>query len=121
MNNKLLIIDDEDILLEILKPYFERKGYEVFTAERGDAGLTLLKEHDPDLMLLDLHMQIGIQGIDILKEALKFKPGLRIVVFTGFGRDEDIVRECINLGAKTVVRKPSSLNVLKEALDKLKE
>ena len=120
MNNKLLIVDDEDVLLRSLKPYFTRKGYAVFTALKGEDGLELLKVEDPDLMILDLHLTEGIQGVDILKQALEFKPGLKIAIHTGFGNDNDAVDMCLKMGAKIVLPKPITLDILKDELDKLK-
>jgi len=119
MNNNLLVVDDEEVLLRNYKSYLERKGYVVFTAPRGESGLELLKQHGPDLMLLDLHLKEGIQGIDVLKQALELKPGLKVIVLTGFGKDEDVINMCLNLGAKKVLKKPIALDALKEELDKL--
>ena len=120
LNNKLLIVDDEEFVLCQFKSFLERKGYVVFTASKGEDGISLLKEHDPDLMILDLHLAEGIQGKDVLKEALEFKPALRIAIYTGFGNDKDAVDMCLNMGAKIVLPKPITLDVLKEELDKLR-
>ena len=120
MNNKLLIVDDEDVLLRSLKPYFTRKGYVVFTALKGEDGLELLKVEDPDLMILDLHLKEGIQGVEVLKQAIALKPTLKIAVVTGFGKDDDVIKMCLDLGAKAVLKKPITLDVLKEELEKLK-
>lgn len=120
-NNKLLFVDDEEFILRQFKSFLGRKGYIVFTATKGEDGLILLKEHDPDLMILDLHLAEGIQGIDVLKWALEFKPALRVAVYTGFGNDKDVVDMCLNMGAKIVLPKPITLDVLKEKLDKLRD
>lgn len=120
-NNKLVILDDEEMILRHLKLFLQRRGYIVFTAAKGEDGLALLKEHDPDLMILDLHLAEGIQGVDVLKRALEFKPGLKVAIYTGFGKDKDTVNMCLNLGAKTVIPKPTTLDLLKEELDKLQK
>ncbi len=120
-NNKLLIIDDEEIILRQLKSFFQRKGYIVFTASKGEDGLVLLKENDADLMILDLHLAEGLQGIDVLKHALEFKSGLKVAIFTGFGKDKDMVDMCLNMGAKIVLDKPIALDILKQELDKLRD
>jgi len=119
-NNKLLIVDDEEIILRQFKFFLERKGYVVFTASKGEAGLALLKEHDPDSMILDLHLAEGIQGVDVLKRALELKPGLKVAIYTGFGKDKDAVDMCLNMGAKIVLSKPITLDILKEELEKLR-
>lgn len=121
MENKLLIIDDEEILIKNYKYYLERRGYLVFTTPKGEDGLELLKQHDPDLMLLDLSLKEGLQGREVLKQAIALKPTLKIAVLTGFGDDEEVRNTCISLGAKIVLTKPITLDGLKEELDKLKE
>jgi len=120
MGNKLLIVDDEEVLLKNIKSYFGRKGYVVFTALNGEAGLDQLKTEDPDLMLLDLHLKEGIQGMEILKQSLEIKPSLKIAVLTGSGSDEDVRKSCLDLGAKAVLKKPIALDGLKGELEKLK-
>lgn len=120
MGNKLLIVDDEEVLLKNIKSYFGRKGYVVFTALNGEAGLDQLKTEDPDLMLLDLHLKEGIQGMEILKQSLEIKPSLKIAVLTGSGNDQDVVKNCLDLGAKAVLKKPIALDGLKGELEKLK-
>lgn len=121
MNNKLLVIEDEEVLLRNYKSYFGRKGYVVFTSPKGEDGLELLKAQDPDLMVLDLHLKEGIQGIEILKQAIEFKPALKIAVLTGFGKDDDVINMCLSLGAKIILKKPIVLEALKEELDKLRD
>lgn len=120
MNNKLLIIDDEEVLIRNYKSYFGRKGYIVFISLTGEQGLELLREHDPDLMLLDLHLKDGIQGIEVLREAIAIKPNLKVAILTGFGQDEEVRNTCISLGAKVVLKKPLTLEALKEEVEKLK-
>jgi DNA-binding response OmpR family regulator len=119
MSIKLLVIDDEQAILDSVKFYFERREYVVFLASRGDIGLELLKEHDPGLLLLDLHMKEGIQGMEILQKALKFKPNLKVAICTGFGGDADVIAACLKLGAKVVLKKPLALEALKAEVDKL--
>lgn len=121
MNSKLLVIDDEEVLLNNIKSFFGRKGYQVFTSSTGDSGLELLKQNDPDFLLLDLHLKEGIQGMNVLKKALELKPGLKIAILSGFGKDEEIIKTCLNLGAKAVLKKPMTLDTLKKEVEKLKE
>lgn len=119
MSVKLLIIDDEEGLIQSLKSYLERKGFIVTTSLRGDVGLELLKQENPELLLLDLHLKEGPQGITVLKEALTVKPSLKIAIFTGFGDDKDAEKACLDLGAKLFIKKPIQLSALKDKLDTL--
>lgn len=121
MNNKVLVVEDEEFLLKTYKSYLERKGYEVFITPKGETGIALLKEHDPDFMILDLSLGEGIQGIDVLKESIKIKPALKVIVSTGFGKDDDVIDMCTKQGAKCVFKKPLQLDVLRQELEKMKE
>lgn len=120
-NNKLVIVDDEEIVLHQFKSFLERKGYQVFTASCGEDALTLLKQEDADLMILDLHLTEGLQGMDVLKRSLEFKPSLKVAIHSGIGQDKDAVNMCLNMGAKTVLSKPMALSAIKEELDKLQK
>lgn len=120
-NNKLIIVDDEEIILNQFKSFLTRKGYIVFTASSGEEGLNLLKTEDPDLMILDLHLTEGMQGMDVLKRALEFKPNLKVAIHSGIGQDKDAVDMCLNMGAKIVLSKPIALSAVKEELDKLQK
>ncbi|MCX7661069.1 MAG: response regulator [Candidatus Omnitrophica bacterium] len=117
---KVLIVDDEEILLNNLKSYLERKGYIVECILNGEDGLELIKEKDFDILLLDLHLKEGPSGLEVLKLALKIKPELKVVVFTGYGQDKDIEETCFSLGAKGFLKKPLSLSQLKEELERIK-
>jgi DNA-binding response OmpR family regulator len=118
-NNKLVIVDDDEILLRQFKSFLERKGYIVFTAVRGEDAIELLKKEDADLMILDLHLTEGMQGMDVFRRALEFKPGLKVAIHSGIGHDKDAVDMCLNMGAKMVLSKPMALSAVKEELDKL--
>jgi len=119
MSIKLLMIDDEGETIEDIKGYLELKGFEVYTALRGDTGLELIKQHNPDVLLLDLHLKEGPRGMDTLREALKIKPDLKIAVLTGFGGYDDVKNKCLNMGAKIYLEKPIIPSKLKEALEQL--
>jgi DNA-binding response OmpR family regulator len=64
---RILVIDDDKVVRELLKDFFETKDFEVVTASEGESGLNLLKEDKFDLLLLD-HMLPGIDGLDVLRE-----------------------------------------------------
>lgn len=118
MPTNLLIIEDEELILNNLKVYLERKGYQVACAQRGDLGLELLKSQEFKILLLDLHLKEGPAGLEVLKEAIKIKPDLKIIVLTGYGQDNDIKQTCYSLGAKGFLKKPISLSQLKEELER---
>ncbi|MFA5389264.1 MAG: response regulator [Candidatus Omnitrophota bacterium] len=118
---KILIIDDEETLLKNIGDFFRASGYAVFTSPNSDSGLGLLKEHSPELLLLDLHLKEGLTGMQVLKEAKSLKPDLKVVILSGFGEDEDTRDVCVSLGADAFLGKPTSLKSLAGTIKNLLE
>ena len=113
MNNKtLLVVDDEEDILELVRFNLDREGYTVLCAETGEAALRSLKEHAVDLLVLDL-MLPGMDGLEVTRR-LKNDPRLSripIVMLTAKGEEADIVAG-LELGADDYVTKPFSPRVL---------
>lgn len=78
----ILVIDDEIKVREILKKMLERKGYSVYLAENGDEGLEICKDHNLDLMIVDMVMP-GKNGLDIIKEVKRDYPDIKIIAISG--------------------------------------
>lgn len=119
MEKRLLVVDDEEILLESIKSYFERRDYLVYIASKGEVALELLKQHNPNIILLDLHLEEGITSKETLQEALKINPQLIVAIWTGFGYDVETEQSCKELGARLLLEKPLPLSELKIHLDNL--
>lgn len=101
----VLVIEDERELLNVLKAYLERAGYDVFTAERGDLGLELWQEEKPDMVLLDLNLP-GMDGIDI---ARKIRQAGNTPVIMVTARVDEVDRLVgLELGADDYITKPFS-------------
>ena len=118
---RILIIDDEKTLLENIGDFLKGSGYAVFTSSNSTDGLELLRNHDPELLLLDLHLKEGLAGIQVLRAAKMLKPDLKIVILSGFGEDEETMNNCLSLGASTFLSKPTSLKKLAETIKNLLE
>lgn len=112
MNKKILIIDDEPHILELLKLNLEIYGYEVYTSDTGEGIMNIIKKINPDLILLDL-MLPGISGIDICKE-IRSNPELnRIRILIVSAKSEEIDKiVCLEIGADDYITKPFSLREL---------
>lgn len=109
---KILVVDDEEDILELVKYNLEREGYSVSCVESGEDCLTATRREPPDLILLDL-MLPGIDGLDVCK-ALKRDEKVRdipIIMLTAKGEESDIVTG-LELGADDYVPKPFSPKVL---------
>ncbi len=109
---KILVVDDEEDILELLKFNLEREGYRVFCASSGEKGLKRAKAELPAVILLDL-MLPGIDGLEVakkLKEDNSTKH-IPIVMLTAKGEEADIVTG-LELGADDYITKPFSPRVL---------
>jgi len=104
---KILVLDDEIKIQGILKGRLEMDGHEVFTAESGEAGLAIINEHQPHLLLLDLSLKGKLSGREVLAEVKKTSPQIHVVVVTGYVEAES--EEFQQLGASGLLKKPLNL------------
>jgi len=118
---KILIIDDEEALLKNIGDFLRISGYDVFTSLNSSNGLELLRNHEPDLLLLDLHLKEGLTGIQVLRAAKMLKPDLKVIISSGFGEEEETKKSCFSFGANAFLSKPASLRSLSEAIKNLLE
>jgi len=84
MNRSLLIVDDEPNVINSLKRQLRREGYEIYSAQSGEAGLDLLKNHNPAVVLSD-QMMPEIDGIAFLASVKEVKPDAVRILLTGYG------------------------------------
>jgi DNA-binding response OmpR family regulator len=84
---KILIVDDEADILEILKIRFERSGYDVVTTNDGDSALEKWKKEKPDALLLDIMMP-HVDGLSVLKKIREEDKRLPIFILTAFSNEE---------------------------------
>jgi two-component system alkaline phosphatase synthesis response regulator PhoP len=109
---KVLVVDDEEDILELLRFNLSREGYAVSCAATGEEALKMAKAEVPDLIVLDL-MLPGMDGLQVARR-LKEEPSTRnapIVMLTAKGEESDIVTG-LELGADDYVTKPFSNKVL---------
>src|SRR5947199_5026139 len=110
--NKILIVEDEVSLVEVLSYNLQRDGYEVAVAKEGREGLRKAQMQLPDLVILDL-MLPGLNGLDICRE-LRASPrtaSISILMLTAKGEETDQVVG-FAMGADDYVTKPFSVKVL---------
>ncbi len=97
---KILIVEDEEALSEVLKDRFDNEGFEVLVARDGEAGLKLALSRHPDIVLLDIIMP-KLDGLTLLKRLRESDQGknIRVVVLTNVN-DSKEVHEALSLGAR---------------------
>ena len=105
----ILIIEDEPELVKVLRSYFEKAGFDVETAYRGDTGLSIWDHKRPDLVLLDLNLP-GMDGIDVARE-IRRKENTPIVMLTARVEEMDQLIG-LELGADDYITKPFSPRVV---------
>ncbi len=113
---QVLIVDDEPNLRKILSAQLSRDGYDVLTAEDGEQGLSVLKEHHIDLVVTDLKMP-KVDGMTLLREALAEHPELPIVMITAHGTVDTAV-EALKLGAFDYLTKPFDKDEVRQIVGK---
>lgn len=115
LKKRLLVVDDEPDICEFLVDYFTGKGYESIAAMSGEDALAKTKLFRPHVILLDVRMPGGIDGIEVLKRIREFDTFVGVIVVTGV-LDEDIGRQALQLGAVDFITKPIDLEYLENSV-----
>ncbi len=104
---KLLLVEDDADILEVLRLTFRREGYETFEAEDGETAIQLARRHVPDLVVLDV-MLPGKDGTDVCREirADSSLQNILILMVTARGEESDVVLG-LGVGADDYVVKPA--------------
>lgn len=113
---RVLVIDDEPDIRETLDTVLSWEGYEVDTAECGEAAIEQAKGGEFDLAITDLRMP-GMGGDETVATLKRMKPDLAIIVTTGYASDEAAVR-CEREGALGIIRKPVEIDALLELVER---
>jgi len=113
---QVLIVDDEPNLRKILAAQLSRDGYDVMTAEDGEQGLQFLRENHIDLVITDLKMP-KVDGMTLLREALRESPDLPVVMITAHGTVDTAV-EALKLGAFDYLTKPFDKDEVRQIVAK---
>jgi two-component system NtrC family response regulator len=116
---KVLVVEDEAPLRELLQTELARSGYKVHVAVGGEEGLTRYREETYNVVLLDVRMP-DADGVEVLRQMRAESNIPEIIMFTGHGNIETAV-ECIKLGAYDYLTKPVKLDELELVLDKAYE
>jgi len=111
----IVVIDDDIHILELAALILSRRGYRVFTASTARAGLEIIAERSPELVLLD-YMMPEMNGLTALREIRARFPDSYVIMFTGKG-NEQIAVELMKCGASEYILKPFNNRDLLERLD----
>ncbi|PJF24489.1 MAG: DNA-binding response regulator, partial [Phototrophicales bacterium] len=106
-NAAVLIVDDEAAIRYSVSKTLQRAGYEVHEAESGEHALALLKARPFDVILTDIRMPTGIDGVELVRRIKEIDPDTVIILMTGYPSLSTAV-EALRLGAHDYLIKPSS-------------
>ncbi len=104
----ILILDDEEGIRTSLKDVLEDENYRVFTAENGAKGISLAKEKDIDIALVDIWLP-NINGIDVIRKLKEVNPAIETIVITGHGNVSNAI-SAMQAGAYDFLEKPLSID-----------
>jgi CheY-like chemotaxis protein len=102
---RLLVVDDVKEQRELALNMLERLGYRVEAVSSGEEALAYLGDRAVDLVILDMIMEPGMDGLETYRRMLEIRPGQRAIIVSGFSETER-VRQAQELGAGAFVRKP---------------
>ncbi len=119
LRGKILIVDDEPIVCERLKPALEKIGFQVETYTDSQRAIDRLAEERFDVVVTDIKMK-GPDGLELLHFVKQHTPSTQVIVITGFAT-VDSAREAMKSGAVDFLAKPFKIRQLRDLIVKITE
>ncbi len=113
---KVLLVDDEEEFVKALSERLQMRDVGSDLAFDGEQALQIVKDQEPDVMVLDLKMP-GIDGMEVLRRVRKAYPHVQVIILTGHGTEKD-AEEAKRLGAFAYLQKPVNLDQLVQTMRK---
>ena len=101
---KILVVDDEEMVRALFEETLSKHGYGVVTAKNGTEGLELIKRQDFGLVFLDLKLP-GMDGAELFRRIKAFRPNLLVVIITGYP-NSDMMARALAHGPFGIIKKP---------------
>jgi len=114
---KILVVDDELLIRDILYESLASYGYEVISAYDAETAERLLEQHQPAVALIDINLP-KISGVDLTKKLKSLKPDLIVIIITGYPSFDTVVTST-SYGAAAYIIKPFRLDDLHKTIQKL--
>jgi CheY-like chemotaxis protein len=111
----ILVVDDIETQRQIAAEMLDKLGYRVTTVSSGEEAVKYMHKHIVDLLVLDMIMEPGIDGLETYREILKICPGQKSIIASGYSESVR-VKEALELGAGTYVKKPYLLEKIGRAI-----
>ena len=113
---KLLFVDDEKGITDLLHRFFSRHGFTTQSANTAEDALKIIKTDKPDIVFLDIRIE-HVNGLDVLKKIKEFDKGIKVIMLTII-EDKSTVEEARDLGADEYITKPFRISYLEEVVVK---
>ena len=107
---KILVIEDEPMVLKMVANILKRLDFDLFTATNGDDAITLFEKEFPPIVLTDIDLP-GQSGINVLKHIKSISPATQVIIFSGVGTTRDVI-EALRMGASDYLVKPVNIGLL---------
>ena len=117
MSAKILIVDDEQFVRDLLEKVLRRRGHDVVVVGDADQALKALEAAEFDLLLTDVVMP-GMDGFDLLRRVKSAYPQIKVIVLTGYARKQSI-SDFLLYGADEYLAKPFQVHELLAAVDRV--
>ena len=114
MSAKILIVDDETDVCEVISRFLQKRGYTAAIANSGQEALSKLSKENPSLVLLDIRMP-DMDGVECLRQ-IKARDKKIIVIMVTCVTDIDTAKKAVELGAIDYITKPISFEALQTAI-----
>ena len=116
---RILVVDDEESIRDLLRLVLTGEGYSVVTANDGEEAIEHLEAQRFDLVITDLVMPT-VNGVEVLRAAKRIDPNYPVIIITGFPSAETVT-ELVRLGAGDYLTKPFTIDVVVATVAKLLE
>ncbi|MBT5873419.1 MAG: sigma-54-dependent Fis family transcriptional regulator [Candidatus Latescibacteria bacterium] len=116
---RILVVDDDASILEIVTTYLDAEGYDVMNAINGAAALALAKRINPDVVITDIRMP-EMDGLTLATELKAYDSQIEVIVMTAFS-DRDSIIQALRLGVRDYLPKPFDLIELRKSITNLEE
>jgi len=117
----ILIVDDLDSQRQTFEKVLSPQGYHLDSVKNGRLAVEFLKQNEVDLVLLDMILEEGFDGLDTYREIKKVKNDQKVIIVSGFSKDKR-VKEAMKLGVGAYIRKPFTIiklgTAIRQELDK---
>jgi len=112
---KVLIVDDQFGIRVLLQEVLSKEGHSIFQAPNGQTALELVRQEQPDLILLDMKIP-GMDGLEILRNIRKMDFDTKVIMMTAYG-ELDLIQEAMEMGALAHFTKPFDIDELRQAVN----